>query len=345
MSRKILAATLALVMLMALSLPTTVFAEKKEYVFGRVIYDLSHPYQQADAKWFETYCAEIGAKAIIMDGKSSADVMTKCMEDLVSQGVDGIVIQPADAAAANGFIKTAHEAGIPIVTFVNKPTIEKAPHIELWEQDTSKEMGAKAATKWKEWYPDRPIKVGIVDLAQVQQVHEQRALAFFEGVKSVDPDAELACILDGNGVRDKSFAAAQDMLQSHPEVNIVYGINCDGAMGALAAFEEAGRGTAENGIPTTELFVSTDGTELEAVKIFDPNSALKMTMALSPRIFADEHLKLLMRVINGEIPMDQDEVVNVGDVIFDAWDSTPESFEEFLVKDYFANPGFAESVK
>ncbi len=317
----------------------------KKYVFGRVIFDLSHPYQQADAKWFEKYCQEMGAEAIIMDGKSSAEVMTKCVEDLIAKKVDGIVIQPADAASGNGFVKMAQDAGIPIVTFVNNPPDVPAPHIELAEAATSKAMGALAATKWKEFYPDKPIKVGIIDLPSVQQVHEQRAMAFFEGVQSVASDAELVATLDGGGIRDKSFTAAQDLIQAHPEVNIIYGINCDAGMGALAAFEEAGRGKAVDGVPQTELFVSTDGTELEAVKIFDKTSALKLTMALSPRLFARAHLDLLMRVINGEIKMTDEEIVDVNDVIFDYWNTTPEEFEKFLVDDYFSQPGFAATVK
>ena len=337
---------IAVLLALALMAGCAALASAEEnYVFGRVMYDLSHPYQQADAKWFEMYCQEIGAEAVIMDGKSSAEVMAKCIEDLIARGVDGIVIQAADAGSVSGNVQMAWDAGIPIVTFVSKSADPLSPHVELFEAETSKEMGAKAATKWVEFYPDKPIKVGILDLPSVQQVHEQRALAFFDGVQSVAPDAELYPVLDSGGVRDQSFAVAQDLIQAHPDVNIVYGINCDAAMGALAAFEEAGRGKATNGIPDTELFVSTDGTELEAVKIFDDTSALMITMGLSPKIFARAHLDLLMRIVSGEIPMTSDEVVNVGDVIFDAWDTTPEDFEAFLVSDYFSEPGFAASVQ
>lgn len=318
--------------------------EESKKVLGRVSFDLSHPYQQADANWFETLANEKGYEVIIIDGEANASVMTSAVEDLIARQVTGIVIQNADNANADAVVEEAHRANMPIVTFVNKAINAKAPHVELYEAETAFDMGAYAATKWKEWYPGEKIVIGIIDFPSIQQVHEQRALAFIDGVKSVAPDAEVAAILDGQGVRDVSMKAAEDLIQSHPEANIIYGINADSALGALAAYEAAGRGKAKDGVPLTELFVSTDGSEQEAIEIYDPTSALKITMALSPKNFAKVHLETILKVINGEYEQDQDVDIRVGDVLFDYWRTPIEEFQSFLTDEYFSDVNLKEML-
>jgi ABC-type sugar transport system substrate-binding protein len=336
---------LALAVLATGSLGATGTKEPSKMVLGRVSFDLRHPYQQADAKWFETFAKEKGIDVITMDGKASAEAMTKATEDLIAKKVSGIVIQPADNANADAVAAEAHQAKIPLVTFVNEAFNAKAPHVELYEAETSMAMGKLAATKWKEWYPNKPMVIGVIDFPAIAQVHEQRALSFIKGVQSVDPSAKVAAILDGAGVRDKSMASAEDLIQSHPEANIIYGINADSALGALAAYEAAGRGRAKDGVPLTEIIVSTDGSEQEAVKIYDPNSALKITMALSPKNFAKAHLDLILKVINKEYAIDQAVNVKVGDVVLDYWSTPIEKFQDFLTNEYFSKVNLKELMQ
>ena len=47
--------------------------------------------------------------------------------------------------------------------------------------------------------------------------------------------------LSGHGVKDQAFRTAEDILQSHPDLDAIFGINDDSALGALAAVEKAGK--------------------------------------------------------------------------------------------------------
>ena len=172
------------------------------------------------------------------------------------------------------------------MTFFNKPTKAKAPFVKLEEHDIAAEMGEFAVKKWQEFHPGVAVRVGIIDEPSVEYTRVHRAGAFIEGVMKADPTAKVVARLDGMGVRDKSLQAGEDLLQSHPEVNIIYGINNDSALGALAAFEAGGRGKAVNGVPQTEIFFGTDGTEAEILKIANPNCSFKVTMALQPKVNA-----------------------------------------------------------
>lgn len=304
--------------------------EEPEITIGRVVFDMSHPYQQADNAFSEAKAAELGYGYSAIDGMSDAEAQANGVTDFISKQVDGIIVQPLDAAAIQPSIDEALAAGIPVVAFYQAPADRNVPVVEIDEKTSAMEMGALAATKWMEWYPDKPIKLAIIDQPDVAFVVENRSDAFIEGVQSVAPDAEVVVRLDGKGLRDESMNAGDDLLQAHPEVNMIMGINSDSALGALAAYEAAGRGKATDGIPESELFVSIDGTEPELIKIFDPSSALKISMALSAKSNGTALVETMQKVINGEIPMDKETIITTQNKIIDYYNMTVEDGQAYL---------------
>lgn len=331
---------LVLVLVLSLCAVAVAGAEDKHYVIGAISDGLASPYQQGHYKWLTKLAAENGDEVILVDGLVDPEIKLKAVETFIEQKVDVITVQANDTAGADTLTQLAQEAGIPMVLFYmpfeNMPT----PAVVIDEYATSFRLGSIAAEKWLSWYPDSEIKVGIFDLPTSSRVHAGRTLAFFDGVQSIAPTAELVSVLDGGSKRDKSYTAAQDMLQAHPEVNIVYGINSESALGALAAFEEVGRGKAVDGVPQTELFVGTNGSEVEAEKLFDPSSALKLTQALQPKANASAVLDTMYKVFSGEIGMHDDLIVDAHNIVFTYWDSPIEDYEQFMVDEYAAEPGF-----
>lgn len=310
-------------------------AEKK-LVIGEVIFNMNQPYQQAHAAQFESYCKSIGVEPIVVDGKSDAQVIANGIDDLISKGVDGIIVQPLDGASINVSIDAAQKAGIPIVTFFNKATIATNPHVRLAEDVTAFELGEFVANKWLELYPDKKPVVGVIDEVAAEYTHVVRAMKFVEGVQKVVPDCEYTMV-DGKGVRDTAYSVAEDLLQSHKNVNIVYGINADSALGALAAFQAAGRGKAADGLPATEIFVSIDGTEGEILEMVNPDSPLKACMALSPRNNSKILVDTLMKTINGEFKIDQDITIDAPDIILDYWNKSFDELQTFLKDEYLSS--------
>jgi len=307
---------------------------EKKITIGRVILSFAQPYQQADMKASQAYAKQLGIDLILLDGKMDTNTIANAMSELVAKKVDGIIVQPLDGGAIDSSIREAHNAGIPVVTFFEKQKTMKAPYVRINEAKTAFELGALAAKKWKEFHPDKPIFIGVIDQPEIAYVHEARALPFIEGVKSVDKDAKGARMVAGGGLRDKAFAAAQDLLQAHPEANIIYGINADSALGALAAYQQAGRGKAKDGVPLTELIVGTDGTEPEIVQIINPNSAYKITMALRPATNAQTLIDTVLKIIKGQIKMDEDITIDTFDILMDYWSWDVDKFQSFLKTEY-----------
>lgn len=326
-----------LLVLVAVLLTAGGQAAKEELVIGRIFFDLSHPYQQADAKHFEAYAEELGVKALSIDGKSSMDIMINAVDDLISKNVDGIIVQPLDGSAIAGSVEEAQKAGIPIIVFFENVRGATCPYVRINEHVSSVEMGETVAKKFQEIWPGKQIMIGIIGLPDIEYVRVHRTGAFVEGVKNVAPDAEVVAHLNGGGVRDKSLIVAEDLLQSHPEANVIFGINADSALGALAAFQAAGRGKAEDGIPSSEIFVSIDGSTPECLEIVNPESALKVAMALSPRENAYTLMDTILDVIHGEIDPHSDRMVDTHDLVINGWTDSVEEVQRFVTEDYFAD--------
>lgn len=305
----------------------------EKLLIGRIELNLAMPYQQADASAFQAYADKLGVEVVILDGKSSPTTISSSMEDLIARKVDGIIVQANDGPAISPFVKEAQDAGIPVLTFVNASDTP-GPNAYLDENGMSQQLGAEAAKRWQQFHPDEPIVVGLLGIPCAPVVERDRTQAFATGVLSVDPNATILESVETHGVRDEAVAAAEDLLQAHPEVNIVFGLNGDAALGGISAFEAAGRGKAVDGVPQTELFVSVDGSEQEMVKLADPTSSLKLCMALTPKDFAEKLMDITIDCINGKIDWKTAQNINLNDVIFDYWSSSVDDMQNFLTQQY-----------
>ena len=69
----------------------------------------------------------------------------------------------------------------------------------------------------------------------------------------------------------------------------------------MAALTQAGRGTMDNGVPTTEIVASVDFNEVEFAQVYDPNSSLKLSMGLPPVETARGRIDLIMDIAKGDV--------------------------------------------
>ena len=64
---------------------------------------------------FNERAKELGIKTVVLDSQADASKQAGQISDLVSQGVDSIIIWPVNGKGIVPFAKRAHEAGIPVV--------------------------------------------------------------------------------------------------------------------------------------------------------------------------------------------------------------------------------------
>jgi ABC-type sugar transport system substrate-binding protein len=306
------------------------FAQATNVKIGHVVYDLKHQYHQAVAKEIVAYGKKMyGAKVIVLDGRADSGEILKAVENLVAMKVKAISIHSPDQAMTLAAIKMCRAKGIPVVTTLIWPAEKVAPHVQPQEAPSSFLIGQRAAQHWLAANPNKPCKVAILDFGKFPPIEILRTTAFWEGVKAVDPKAELVTQLNGQGDTTKSMEITLDILQAHPDVNIIFGGNDEMALGALAACEQIGRGKMNNGKPLTEVIAGLDGNVSAMLKIFDPNCSFKLTHG-AVRDVARAEVDTMIGMITGKIDPDKWSETQVLSKVTDYWDNTVDEAQVFL---------------
>ncbi len=231
------------------------------------------------------------------------------MDDLIAGGIDGIVFQPVEPAAAVNPVRAAQQAGIPLVLAGAEPdpsTGVVAPFVQFNDYDITFEAGVNAAESLQQTQPDAPAWVVVFDVLTLGYCADLRMQGFLDGVASIYPDAEIVFRDTVEHRREVSLARMEDLLQASPDFNIFTACGADGVLGGIAALQAAGRATAVDKVPETEYIFTIDGTPAEIELLLDPSSSVMETMTLTPKENAQAYLDMLTRVMTGEIAPDQD---------------------------------------
>lgn len=178
-----------------------------------------------------------GAELVVMDAQNDIEKQNADVQDLITKGIDVLILNPTNPTAVVPALNAAKQANIQVVT-VDRPTEEK---VAAFVGRDNKEMGriagkqavailggeGKATGKVIELQGDAG---GKVMMDRHDGFHE--IVGKESGVKIVEgPYADY--------VRAKAVKAFQDLLQANPDVNLVYAHNDDMALGALQVLEQA----------------------------------------------------------------------------------------------------------
>lgn len=156
------------------------------------------------------------------------------IETFVQQGVDALVISPKDSAGIAPAINEARAKGVPVFTAdIAAHNADVISHIASDNVQGGRLIGEYLAKRL-----NGSGNVAIIDHPEVTSVQDR--VAGFESAIAAHPGIRIVQKAPGGGVRDKALRATQDVLNAHPELNAIFGINDDSALGALAAVESAG---------------------------------------------------------------------------------------------------------
>ncbi len=290
---------------------------------------MANEFHQARAQAAVDYAKEkYGAEVTIIDGQSDANVMTQNVDMLATSDYDGASLQIWEPDAAKPGVMAALDKGIAVTSFFSPLGDTGIPTYRSDEAGGSFQMGADAAKKWLEANPDKKIVTVQLGWPDNREVKTGRTDPFVQGIESVvgaGNYTDLGCF-DSKGSADATKEALSNILVTNPEVNIIYSEAGDLTPGAMAALTDAGRGTMDNGKPTTEIVCSVDCPVSEMKLIFDPNSSLKASLGLPPIGTSAAIIDMIVKIYLGEIaPTSQPAEEIFGPVqVVDAWNMTME---------------------
>jgi ribose transport system substrate-binding protein len=159
------------------------------------------------------------------------------VEDFISQKVAAIVLTPYDSQAIGAAIVEANKAGIPVFTADIANTSKEGVVVSHIASDNV--QGGGQAGKLMCQAVGKSGTVAIIDEPEVTSVQD-RVRGFKAALASGCPGVTVVADIDGGGERAKASSSMEDILQSHPQLKGVFGINDDSALGAAKAISAAG---------------------------------------------------------------------------------------------------------
>jgi ribose transport system substrate-binding protein len=207
---------------------------------GLSILTSSNPFFIEISDSMKEQAAKAGYEVIVVSGDFNPDRQQNQVKNFIVQKVAAIVLTPCDSRAVGTAIQEANAAGIPVFT-ADIACIAEGANVVTHVATDNYSGGRQAAIAMVEALGGKG-KVAILDFPQVESVM-QRTKGFRDELdeqrqtKSVE--IEIVAVLPGDGVKDKSYKATQDLLQSHPDLNGIFAINDPSALGAYAAIENA----------------------------------------------------------------------------------------------------------
>ena len=220
--------------------PITTIKASKPYRIAYMPPATEFNYYIAIGEGIKSVAAEKGFEVFMLAPQSGADINGQMgmIQDVLTQDVDAIIFGTHDEAAAAPLLKKAVDKGIAVV-MVNSdiPNFPTPIHAVVGYKQRS---GTHAMAEWAvKQVAGKDVSVGVIE-GQPGYHSTERVGGFLDGIKDAG-NFKVVTSIDGKWNVEGGNTAAMDILQSHPDVNVIFAANDYMAIGAALAAKAAGR--------------------------------------------------------------------------------------------------------
>jgi ribose transport system substrate-binding protein len=196
-------------------------------------------YYIAIGKGIEDEAKKFGIKTFMLAPQSGADINGQMgmFQDVINRGVAAIIFHTHDEHAAAPLIKRAVEKGVAVIV-VNSDIKDFPTPVHAVVGYSERGGTHKEGEYVLKHYGDKAHKVGILE-GQPGYDSKERVGGFVDAIKG--SKLEVVASLDGKWNVEGGNAAAMDMLQAHPDIDMLFAANDYEAMGAYQAAKALGR--------------------------------------------------------------------------------------------------------
>ena len=267
-------------------------APAEKATIGLVISTLNNPFFVDLKDGAQAKADELGAKLIVLDSQDDSAIEMSNVEDLITQKVDLILINPTDSDAVGNAVAAANKAGIPVVTLDRSANSgDVVAHIASDNVAGGKMAGEFIIEKLGG-------KGKVVELEGVPgtSAARDRGQGFNDAIKG--SSIEVVARQTANFDRAQGLSVMENILQAQPEIDAVFAHNDEMALGALEAIKASGRDI---------MIVVFDATD-DAVKAVN-EGFMAATVQQLPKEIGGKGVDIAMKVLAGEkvdsyIPVD-----------------------------------------
>lgn len=216
-------------------------AADETFKIGIVEQQLANPFFAKLQQSAKEYAEENGLEVMTAESKTAGDSATQiaAIENMIANGVKGIVLDPANATALVDVVAKAREAGILVVT-VNTSLNPADAADASFETDNFK--GGVLMGQWAAGaIGDEAPQVAMLDYDLSDSTAKARHDGFLEGFGLTDDSPEIVGTALTKSNVETGQQAMENLLSAHPTINAIYTINEPAAQGAYIAIAAAGK--------------------------------------------------------------------------------------------------------
>ena len=259
---------------------------------GFVISTQTNPFFVALKDGAEAVANDLGVQLIVLDSQDDSARAASNMEDLITRGVDLIIVNPTDSDAIVNSVLAANEAGIPVIT------VDRASNGgEILTHIASDNIaGGKMAG---EFIIEQLAGEGkVVELEGIAGTNAARERGEGFNLVVADSSIEVVARQTADFDRVRGLEVMENILQSQEDIQAVFAHNDEMALGALEAIKASGR----------DIFVvGFDATDDAVVAVQSGN--LAATVAQQPVLMGEMAIENAVKYLDGEsiessIPVD-----------------------------------------
>jgi ribose transport system substrate-binding protein len=212
---------------------------------GLSMQTMGAPYFVSQSNAFQAACVDAGIEVIAVDANGDMVKQQSDIEDLVVQGCNVIVINPADAQGAVAIANSVMAQGIPV--FIMDNSIDPSATYVSMIQSNNAAIGTLVGEWIANEFGSSEIRIGLLSGNEGNLLGLDRRSGVIKGivetqlVSSNSTNFKVVTQGWGGWNQEDGLTAAESMLTAAPDLNVIVAENDSMGLGAVIALKNAGR--------------------------------------------------------------------------------------------------------
>ncbi|GAL78245.1 MULTISPECIES: substrate-binding domain-containing protein [Algibacter] len=258
---------------------------------------LNAPYYQALLQSIKANTEKNGMVFLSADGQDDINKQVAAVEDLITKGVDALLLNPKDPDALVGVTRAAKAAGIPV--FIIDSSINPSADYVTTIQSNNLANGELAGEWLVKKMGNKTMNIALLSGNAGNPVGRTRKQGLLQGIteEQLRTQGKIDLNVKTQAYTEWSYAgglkAMEDILVAHPDINVVITESDVCVLGAIKAIAQAGK--------TDDILIvaGADGQK-EAIKYIMDTDFYGCTAMNSPVQIGKNAVQYAIEYINGK---------------------------------------------
>lgn len=260
----------------------------EEYTFAFSAIDMKNPYFLTLENAIRETLEKEGHKLITNNPEGDAQTQANQIEEMIEQGIDAIFISPVDWEDITPSLEALKEADVKIINIDTQ--VKEMEYVDAYIGSDNKSAGYICGTDLVERRPQGG-KVLILECPTQNSIND-RITGFEESISSAPVGFEVVAREDTNGEFEKALEITKQMLETHPDIDVIMCGNDQIAVGAKTAVNLSGNDEI--------IIYGVDGSPDIKKELKKAESQIAGTAAQSPINMGKTAAEIGVNMLSGE---------------------------------------------